>query len=704
MMLRPHFALASARIHDVIARRAGGYAVATDTGIELFDDALAPAGRIAAKTYGKLAELTDGRFVMHAPGLFVVTADRAEQPEIGDFLQSIVITGDGFFAFGAACLVVDRAGARTRVELPRDRTNGGSAARRDGVAVAGIAGLTLLDVAGAELARSEAIYLTKAPMIVGDVIAVPGLPAAIHLFDDGARKIGEIAIEVGDRGARTFARGLLAHAADGFVVYLEPDTGAWAERWRVPMPESGDMFVAGEHVVIVGSTSASIVDVAGNVRYTHETPWLRAAVPFAGGIALVGDGVAWWRDGEPVVELAHDTPPQVIRDVPAGLVTTEDNVLFVWRTDAQGPEIANVTTDMPLGQPIVVDGQLLVIERTARFSILARTIHGMSVSLRPGTHTWRPVATREEAMQVAERLIGRVFDGPMAVVPAGDDARRTLAQLPIADTVELQGRAMYAASSLEGPVLERAAWARGAFFDELATVLATKPRLLAAAIRARKLRLDPPRPAPGHDYLGTFTTSGALTVSDPAYVGRKNPPGAFSLSLKIKAVEGLWHVFVRPAAKDPNRNAELAVVHEDAYTTSASEPAGTIAVDSGCAGVFDRACPKRDDNMPVEEGVLGGLGALAWSGYGDGGYPVFIGRTAGKVTKIRISFIDDQPEIDRLIASSSAAKPYSATAKFVVGEAIEHVKFGRGSVIRIEDGKIHVRFADATRTLVHGRR
>jgi len=702
--LRPHFALASTRIQSVVARRAGGYAVATETGIELFDDALAPAGRIAGEVYGNLDELADGRFVLHKPGLFVASSAGVEQPDVGEFLQSIVLAPDGFFAFGPKCLVVDRAGTRTRIELAAERINGGSAAWRDGVAVSGRTGLTLLEAAGAERARSDEVYLTKRPVVLGDVIAVPGLHA-IHLFDESARAIGEIAIDVAERGAHAFARGLLVHANEGFVVYLEHEAATWTERWRHPMPEYGDLYIAGEHAVISGGERATILDARGAVR--GETGWAQGAEPFGGGIALCGETLMWWRDGEDVVDLPHDVTPDLMRAVPAGLVTTEDNVLLVWRTDLQGPVVENVTTDMPLETPIVVDGVLLVIEGTARFSIVARRLNGMPVPLRPGTHRWRPLATREQAMQAVERLIGRVFDGPRPAVPTEgthDTTSRELAHLPISETVDLFGRAMFAASSLEPAVLERVGWARDAFFEELAAVLATKPRLLAAAIRARKLRLDPPRPAAGYDYLGTFTTSGALTVADPAYVGRKNPPGAFSLSLKIKAAEGLWHVFVRPAAKDASRNAELSVVHEDAFATSASVHAGTIGVDSGCAGVFDRACPKRDANGPLEEGLISGLGAIAWSGYGDGGYPVFVGRNAGVVTKIRISFIDDQPEIDRLIASSSAAKPYSAATTFTLGDAIEHVKFGRGSVIRIEDGKIHVRFADATRTLVHGRR
>jgi hypothetical protein len=86
-------------------------------------------------------------------------------------------------------------------------------------------------------------------------------------------------------------------------------------------------------------------------------------------------------------------------------------------------------------------------------------------------------------------------------------------------------------------------------------------------------------------------------------------------------------------------------------------------------------------------------------------YAVFVGKHAGKIAKVRISFIDDEPEIDRLVAAPvGQAKPYRASVAFEVGDTIEHPKFGVGSVTRAGGGKIDVRFADGLRTLVHGRK
>ena len=52
-------------------------------------------------------------------------------------------------------------------------------------------------------------------------------------------------------------------------------------------------------------------------------------------------------------------------------------------------------------------------------------------------------------------------------------------------------------------------------------------------------------------------------------------------------------------------------------------------------------------------------------------------------------------------APEQVARPYGASQTFAVGEAIEHVKFGRGSVVAVQPKRIDVEFADGVHTLVH---
>lgn len=52
-----------------------------------------------------------------------------------------------------------------------------------------------------------------------------------------------------------------------------------------------------------------------------------------------------------------------------------------------------------------------------------------------------------------------------------------------------------------------------------------------------------------------------------------------------------------------------------------------------------------------------------------------------------------------------AARPYAASQTFVVGEAIQHPKFGRGTVTALlMGGKIEVEFPETKLTLIHGRK
>lgn len=197
-------------------------------------------------------------------------------------------------------------------------------------------------------------------------------------------------------------------------------------------------------------------------------------------------------------------------------------------------------------------------------------------------------------------------------------------------------------------------------------------------------------------------------MGDPCYRGQKGA-GALQLAIPIEAEPGRWHVFVRPGeGSDANRTAELALVHEAGFAVVAAEPAGSIGVDSGTAGAFDAKCPKRKDNDDLyDEGVVAGLGAVAYTGLGDGLYPVFVGRGgSGRVAKIRLFFLGPEPPgLDATIArEANAVRKYSPKEHFAVGDAIEHPKFGAGTVVRTTgEDKIEVSFADGDRVLVHAR-
>nr|MBA3500865.1 hypothetical protein [Deltaproteobacteria bacterium] len=549
-------------------------------------------------------------------------------------------------------------------------------------------------------------------------IAVPGRDDVV-LFDSAARVIGRIPYAGSSDGLVPFQDGVLAittydDATASVLAYWVSEGDEAIERWTVelaghmqaPMP-FGDRIALASYV-----SGLRIFDAAGGeLAALPTTKIVDDVAAFGGGIAVsVRDNpqVLWWRPGEALATLDHDGSADKLRTVPAGLITSESNVLFLWRTDEQGPEWTPVTSPLPMNVPIVVGGGAVTITAAGRFALRGVTPKGQSRRISPEA-AWRPLTTRDEAARLMERLVGRTFDGPL---PALSDAvilyevEAQLSQLPLAETVDLYGRTLFAQSTLDERTLQYASHARGSFFEELGQALGTSGRVLLAAVKSRKLKLEPPRPIAGYDYLGTFTTSGDLTVSDPCYIGKKQNP-SFPLTLKVQGLEGVWHAFARGGAGDDrDRNAEAVFIHDDGFEVYANELIGSIGVDSGTAGVFDKKCPKRDDNVVLEEGTFAALGAVVSTGYGDGFYAVLAGKAKGKVAKIRIHFIGDDLETDRSMPKSTAqAKPYSASQKFAMGDTLDHVKFGRGSVVRVGgDGKVDVRFADGIRTLVHAKK
>ncbi len=708
MSLRPHLARAAGRITDIAPWR-DGYAVTTPEALELFDASLVRTTSVPMCVSSNIVDLDDGRLVAGGATLHVLgEAGPVEAIELGAYCMGVVPTPDrhGFSAIGSDRIVFDHHGRRATVRWSEHPSFG---RWRGGLAIADRTGLRLHDPAGAVVA-STTEYLTKSPIALGELLVIGAL-RDVRIYDERANHVGTLDVDA--KNIFAFARGVVIETRisedTSRFAYHELEGTTLVERWALDTVGYASCEIAGAYLAIKEGPDVHILDDTGEVRAAlEELGYIAGVARFEDGVVICADTAQWWRPDHEIVALDYDGRLATPRTVPAGLASSEHDLLLVWRTDRNGPEPIPLETDLPIGVEIVVDGDPLVVEGLQRFSLRVRYGGSGHTSSRPPAYrAWRHPTTRDEAVAIRDRLIARTFDGPLPPIPTIGEWRQRradLAQLPLAATVDLVGRGMFAPAGLEPEILEWAQHARVAFFYELSIALGTSMRQLVASIRARTLALRPPRPVIGYEYLGSFTTSGALTVADPCYLGSK-PTRGFSLTHSVQGLEGLWHVFVRPAQDDASRNAELVVLHEGAFAVSATHPLGLIGVDAGCAGVFDKACAKPNLDAGIDEGVVAGLGAVAHSGFGDGMYPAFVGSHHGKVAKIRIVFIDDAPEIDRMIANASTgpAKPYRASARFAVGDTIEHPKFGLGSVLLIVDSKIDVRFADATRTLVHAK-
>lgn len=321
----------------------------------------------------------------------------------------------------------------------------------------------------------------------------------------------------------------------------------------------------------------------------------------------------------------------------------------------------------------------------------------------------RPPTSADEARRLIDALIARRFDGPLPPLSDAtliDEVTAHLRDLPLAATLPLQGRALFASAALDARAREHAAWSRRDFFAELGRAFGVSARVVFAAVRTRQFPLVPPRPLPDYEYLGAFTCSGRLDIADPCSLRSTSrvPAAAFSLSAPVDALPGRWHAYARNGVgDDAERTAELAVIHTDNFDIAATALVATIGVDAGMAGVFDHTCPVPAPLDLWLEGTVAGLGVFAQSGLGDGVYPVFAGSAQGRVAKLRLPFLDERPEIDRTMPTR-ASKRYAISTTFEMGDIVDHPKFGAGSVIRAEPTKIHVQFADETRALLHAKR
>jgi hypothetical protein len=312
-------------------------------------------------------------------------------------------------------------------------------------------------------------------------------------------------------------------------------------------------------------------------------------------------------------------------------------------------------------------------------------------------------------MGIVEALLARRFEGPLpelSKAPTVFEWDDHLRALPLSMTLPLYGRALFAPTSLDDTTRQHAKFGVRSLFAELGHVLGVPARVLYAAVRARRFPLDPPRPVAGYDYLGTFLSEGKLDVCDPCYLRKTSPMpvGVFALSHPVEAAAGTWHVFARNGQGDAaDRTAELVVIHDRGFEVVATEQVASVGVDAGVAGVFDRKCPLLDTSELLMEGVVHGLGAYTHSGYGDGVYPAFVGRSHGQITKLRLSFLAENPQTDASVPPR-ASKRYAPSVTFAVGDTIEHPKFGTGAVLRVAGNKIDVAFDGELRTLIHGKR
>lgn len=676
-MLHPKVTLATGPIYDLAVLRDGTIACKTTSGIELFDRALAPAGSSpCADANGAITELPDGRLLVGCKDQLAFhvgrrgeTLAKVESSDDLSLFSRFIPTERGFLALAFNGFVVDEGGERRVVRLDGFTHYHGGVAWRGGAVLFAFEGLALVDPDGTERARtaeqSPSYSLACADMLVASTTR------EVVVLDAELKLLATIDARVtsGD-DLVAFREGFLLRCYDEetnatTVHHWRREGAEVVEQWSIRKPGLlAEPHVVGDRVVLVHYDGGVwIVDGAG--KELGHVPTKK----YCGAVAAFGDGVAisereafgavWWRPDGSTQLLEHDTAPETMRTLGDGrLVTRDAHALLVWDAAGSAPERARVACPMPREVPLLVNGALLRVVGPGFFAIRTTNLVGQALLMQPDS-AWRLPISRDEASTIVQALAARTHEG---TAPS---------------------------------------------FDELAFVLDTTARQLSAAVRARKTILVPPRQLPDFEYLGSFASSGELTVSDPCYLGKRaNPALGFSLSKKVVGHDGLWHVFVRVDPSDPRCNAELVTIHTHGFDTVASEGIALLGVDAGLMGVFDSKCPKPDLDKGVEEGTIAGQGAIV-SSNGDGMYPMFVGMLQGKVAKIRVHFMGEDAELDRSLLSKprEAATPYSPKTTYVAGDAVAHPKFGTGTVVRLgTDGKIDVRFADGIKTLVHARK
>lgn len=651
-------------------------AVLTKQGIFVLDEAL----RTVAESPGAdlretwVSALADGRMLVsdrQFGSLYLATGGKPlEKIDLGEggYATHTAVTRHGFFAeVTSHRLLVDRDGTR-RLLAVEGSYHHGLAPVEDGALGAGYDGFVIYDAAGEVRAR-HGVPLDAVPVPVGGGFVVSGRGSLGWM--DGTGRRSTLPVAETTETLSPFGKGVLR--SDGKeVVYYEVRDGRLEAMWRFAKDNLMRPAALPNGLVVISSWSEPLAIVRDAEGKSHEVP-LPAPLGFAGAF---GDGVAmslqrhpavvWWRPGAEMQLLTHDVGPYWLWETPIGLACFEEEVLYLWREEEDGPDVPELSPgDMPLGTMIVLQGRMLELQPGGRFALRAVTRDGYPMRVRPGT-PFRHVVSKDEALARIQALIA---ERPRRDLTSPDPAHPELPDM-----------------------------------DELGLAVGMSGRRVLSAVRAGRFPLEPPRAVPGHEYIGAFVTSDKLSVSDPCYLEKKQHAGGLSLCLRLSALAGRWHAFIRPGTnEDQSRTAELVVIHERGFFTVADERLGTIGIDSGRAGVFDRAIAKWDSEAPLEERTFLGQCAVASTGYGDGAYDVFGGRLNGDLVKIRIHFLGPTPpELDAaaITASPAAARPYSPSEAFTVGESVSHKKFGTGIVTRIDAGKMVVVFGQEARTLV----
>lgn len=150
----------------------------------------------------------------------------------------------------------------------------------------------------------------------------------------------------------------------------------------------------------------------------------------------------------------------------------------------------------------------------------------------------------------------------------------------------------------------------------------------------------------GLNKLGSFKSrAGVLSVFDPY---------CSSLDVEIAdCVRGSWDAYV--SLRNQNswglRESDLTVVSSgiDPALLSFSEDVGTVMVDAATAGIYDLSDIDREydgEFSSMAEKGLVDFGVCCPSGFGDGGYGVFVARDAdGRVCGVQIVFIPEEGDV-----------------------------------------------------------
>lgn len=165
--------------------------------------------------------------------------------------------------------------------------------------------------------------------------------------------------------------------------------------------------------------------------------------------------------------------------------------------------------------------------------------------------------------------------------------------------------------------------------------------------------------------IGTFEVkTGKIRVSDPCYKLEAHDHVAQTLP----AANGRWVGSVIYGPSSWGNRVHQLMAHLESSNLIGSEELlrDDVGVDSGQMSIIDlgsyptgetgeyddptqfygRVCPLTLDT-PQSSGIFDGAGIVSGSGFGDGGYPVYVRRNAeGEVTSVRVVFIDDADSED----------------------------------------------------------